>query len=201
MPTVLPLRSSYTGRNPSDVGSLTHLLIGAHVQFALAEPDNVHDLIARMYAVSYAVIDANPNARRVLATEAVSLAHSYLTNLLPAHPWRLLGVEYETGQGRADVAWVNDQSYEVFFDEVKTSRVSNGRHLPPNWVAQATRYAAAGMDHFGEDFLGTRLVALMGDRPVRLVRVAAPMVLLSPTASEPMRLDRPRQGRREGGVR
>ena len=33
MPTLLPSRPTFTGRNAADVGSLTHALIGSHVQF------------------------------------------------------------------------------------------------------------------------------------------------------------------------
>ncbi|GIM63356.1 hypothetical protein Pve01_80240 [Planomonospora venezuelensis] len=191
MPTLLPSRPTFTGRGTSDVGSLTHGLIGSHVQSLTAREATVvvpGDLLARMYAVAYAVIDANPNATRVLATEAASLAYLYLTEFPPAGSWRLLGVEFDTGDGPVDLAWVNDRTGDVFFDEVKTSRVSNGRQPSPTWVAQAHRYSMAGSAQFGEAFLGTRLVPLMAANTTRLVRSLKPVVLLDPTVVEPLRL-------------
>lgn len=190
MPTVLPSRPTFTGRGTADVGSLTHGLIGSHVQSLTVAGATVvvpGDLLERMFAVAYAVIDANPNATRVLATEAASLASRYLCEFPPALPWRLLGVEYETGDGRVDLAWVNDETGEVFFDEVKTSRVITGRQVPPTWLEQAHRYAAAGASRFGAAFLGTRLVPLMAADTTRLVRTGKPTVLLAPTAVEPLK--------------
>lgn len=190
MPTLLPSRPTFTGRNPADLGTLTHALIGSHVQSVTDGGESgadVEDLLSRMYAVAYAVIDANPNATRVLATEAASLSTRYLTEFPPMPPWRLLGVEYDTGEGRVDLAWVNDTTGEVFFDEVKTSRVANGRQVPPTWLSQAGRYSAAGTDRFGAAFLGTRLVPLMAAGTARLVRHRQPVVLLYPTPALPLR--------------
>lgn len=195
MPTLLPARPTFTGRGTGDLGSLTHGLIGSHIQFVTGgeEPS---DLLARMYAVAYAVIDANPNATRVLATEAASLAFRYLTEFPPAPPWRLLAVEYDTGSGPVDLAWVHEATGEVFFDEVKTSRVSSGRQVPPTWVAQARRYAAAGSVRFSGSFLGVRLVPLMSADTTRLVRDREPVAGLSPTPVAPLRRSVP-----GGGVR
>lgn len=188
MPTLLPARATFTGRGTADLGSLTHGLIGVHVPFLTPTHSGVGvpgDLLARMYTVAYAVIDANPNATRVLATEAASLAYRYLTELPPAAPWRLLGVEYDTGAGPVDVAWVHEETGEVFFDEVKTSRVVNGRQTPASWVDQARRYATAGTARFDDLFLGVRLVPLVGAHATRLVRHRMPVVPLAPTAVEP----------------
>lgn len=193
MPTLLPSRPTFTGRGTSDLGTLTHGLIGSHVQFVTGGEEQ-GDLLARMYAVAYAVIDANPNATRVLATEAASLAHRYLCEFPPSRPWRLLGVEFDTGDGPVDLAWVNDTTGEVFFDEVKTSRVSNGRQVPPVWLEQAHRYASAGDARFAEAFLGTRLVPLMAADTVRLIRHRRPVARLAPTPAEPLRLARRNEG-------
>lgn len=195
MPTLLPSRPTFTGRGTSDLGSLAHALIGSHAQF-LTHPDTSTggapvvpgDLLDRMYAVAYAVIDANPNATRVLATEAASLAFRYLREFPPAAPWELMAVEYETGNGPVDLAWVNDATGSIFFDEVKTSRVSTGRRVPDAWVNQSRRYSTAGAARFGEAFLGTRLVPLMAANTTRLVVALRPVVLLSPTAADPLRM-------------
>lgn len=203
MPTLLPSKPTFTGRNTTDLGTLTHALIGSHAHFithpALGDecsPEVPGDLLQRMYAVAYAVIDANPNATRVLATEAASLANRYLNEFPPAAPWRLLGVEYDTGNGPVDLAWFNDTTGGVFFDEVKTSRVSTGRQMPPKWLDQTNRYTTAGAARFGEAFLGTRLVPLMAADMARLVRHRRPVVRLAPTAAEPLRL-----AIRNGGAR
>ncbi|GAA4372843.1 hypothetical protein [Nocardioides caricicola] len=193
MPTLLSTNAVFTGRRASDLGSLTHLLVGSHVQFISLSLDGTGvpvDLLDRMYAVAYAVIDANPNARRVLATEAASLALRYLTEFPPAAPWRLLGVEYDTGNGRVDLAWWNGDTCEVFFDEVKTSRVS-GRQVSPAWLDQSRRYSAAGAARFGESFLGTRLVPLTTSGTVHLVREGEPIVALSPIHSAPLQCTAP----------
>lgn len=185
MPTLLPTKPVFTGTNNRDLGTLAHALIGSHVQFVhgTAVPG---DLLERMYAVAYAVIDANPNRTRVLATEAASYAYRYLTTFVPDAPWRLLGVEYDTGSGEVDLAWTDDTSGQVFFDEVKTSRVHDGRRPEPKWVTQCRRYAAAGTDRFGERFIGVRLLPLMPTSVARLVLVGAPLRVLSPTAADPL---------------
>lgn len=190
MPTLLPSRPKFTGRNTNDVGSLTHALIGFHVGFLTSNTTEVvvpGDLLERMFVIAYALIDANPNATRVLATEACSLAYRYLTQFPPAAPWRLLGVEYDTGCGRVDLAWANDTTGEVFFDEVKTSLVHHGRSVPRTWVSQASRYSEGGHVRFGETFRGTRLVMLTGADITGLVTHQDPVVMLSPTATEPLR--------------
>ncbi|NYD40026.1 hypothetical protein [Nocardioides panaciterrulae] len=187
MPTLLPQSTPFTGRGTSDLGSLTHGLIGSHIQF-LSDGQVPSNLLERMYAVAYALIEANPNATRVLATEAASLAFRYLTEFPPRPPWRLLGVEYDTGEGPVDLAWANTSTNEMFFDEVKTSRVATGRQVPSAWLAQTRRYAAAGAAAMGESFLGVRLVPLMAADTARLVRHGEPVRLLAHTAEAPLRL-------------
>lgn len=191
MPALLPSRSTFTGRGPGDLGSLTHVLVGSHVQFVCdhdaIDRESSHDLLARMYAVASALIDATPNATRVLATEAASLAFRYLSDLRPAQPWMLLGVEHDTGAGFVDVAWVHAATRQVMFDELKTSRVSKGRQVPPRWIAQARRYAGAGTLRHGDGFLGVRLLPLMPHGVARLVREGEPLHTLNPTVAEPLR--------------
>lgn len=233
MPTLLPTKATFTGRNSADLGALTHALIGAHVQFLHPTPTvNPHhaaprlsadedttgvtgddrlddttldsvalpgdetggvsggvpgDLLHRIYVVAYAVIKANPNATRVLATEAASLAYRYLCEFPPAPPWRLLAIEYDTGNGEVDVAWQHEVTREVFFDEVKTSRVTDGRVLSPAWAQQAARYTAAGHVRFGDLFLGTRLVPLMAANTARLFAPSGPPVILASTETSPLR--------------
>ncbi len=98
------------------------------------------ELLSRMTGLARGLLDANWNRRRVLAAEAVSLAHKYLTRLAPTAPWRLLGVEYETGNGAVDLAWEHDSDGRVLFDELKTSRVATNK-VPQGWLEQVRRYA------------------------------------------------------------
>jgi hypothetical protein len=59
--------------------------------------------------------------------------------------------------------------------------------VPPTWVAQARRYAAAGSVRFSGSFLGVRLVPLMSADTTRLVRDGEPVAGLSPTPVAPLR--------------
>jgi hypothetical protein len=43
--------------------------------------------------------------------------HTYLRRFAPTEPWSLLGCEFDTGNGRTDLAWQHAEIGEVFFDE------------------------------------------------------------------------------------
>jgi hypothetical protein len=197
VPTV---RARFTGHGTSDVGSLTHVLIGAHVEYVHSTQHTVPatvmaaNLLNQMFAAACDLITANPNATRVLATQAASLASRYLTDFVPDLTWRLLGVEHATSRGRVDLAWVHDQTDIVFFDEVKTSRVTNANTLPASWVTQARRYSAAGAEQHEDRFLGTRLIPLMALDSARLVPAQGTLMLLASTAPRPTALAGPSTG-------
>ncbi|QWZ07716.1 hypothetical protein KRR39_20350 [Nocardioides panacis] len=181
----LPLRSPVSGTGASDVGVLTHALVAAHVGLRVNNqyPEN---LIERLFAFSEALVNANPNRRRVIATEASGLAFRYLTRLAPVDPWNVLGVEYDTeGGGRVDVAWFHTVDGSVMFDELKTSRVATV--MPKGWVAQARRYSVAGAATFGDHFVGTRLVPIDVMRLARLVPSVGLPVPISPRRGNPTR--------------
>lgn len=105
------IRSPLSGKNSSDLGLLTHTLVSTHAP--LIAGGLPQDLVPRMYELASGLLDANSNRRRVLAMQAASLAHRYLTRLALSTPWELLGVEHETGNGPVDVAWVHSERGRV----------------------------------------------------------------------------------------
>jgi hypothetical protein len=179
------LRSSLSGKESTDLGLLTHTLVSTHAP--LVADGLPADVLARMTALARGLLDANPNRRRVVAAEAVGLAYRYLSDLAPRAPWLLLGVEFETGSGPVDVAWVHGDSGHVLFDELKTTRAASGK-VPDKWREQVFRYAAAGRLEYGSDFAGVRLLPLNAMRLARLTRSAQRWVSVAPTAPEPFRL-------------
>lgn len=165
MPGMLPSRPTFTGRSTYDLGALTHGLIGAHAKSAAPHCDGkVETLLASMEAIASAVIDANPNATKVLVAEASCLALRYLTDWRPAWPWTLIGVNHQTGAGRVDLAWLRHSDGAVLFDEIKTTRFAGSPPPAAAWMAQAHRYATAGLKHLGPRFVGCRLIDLSGKR-------------------------------------
>ncbi|WP_140739775.1 hypothetical protein [Pedococcus bigeumensis] len=147
-----------TGNANSDRGVLTHTLIATHAP-RLALGESVDDLVPSMVQFAFGLVQTHPNGSRVIAAETVGMARRYLADLTPGDPWRLLGVEYETGEGPVDLAWVNDADGRVFFDEIKTSRVAAGR-VAASWLQQCGRYTEAGVERFGDAFAGTRLLTV-----------------------------------------
>lgn len=182
----MTITQPFTGLGNADIGSLTHALIATHAPLrdAAGYPDN---LVARLNAAARALLDgSNPSRRIAIASQAVGLANRYLTTLAPVAPWRLLAVEYETGAGPVDVAWVSDDDL-VLFDEVKTSTVAS-HAMPSHWVAQTRRYARAGAATFGARFAGARLVPVNALHLARFVPCTGPSVPLAPTTVEPLRV-------------
>jgi hypothetical protein len=178
------LRSPVSGAGGSDVGALTHALVSTHAP--LLDGGLPSDVLARMNEFARALVDANPNRRRVVATEAVGLAYRYLTELAPAPPWRLLGVEFETGRGPVDVAWVHKGDDRVLFDELKTTRIAT-RKVPTSWSKQVSRYTAAGVEKYGVAFAGVRLLPINAIHLARLSRSSDFWVPVAPTPDDPFR--------------
>lgn len=177
------LRTALSGRHGSDLGVLTHALVSTHAPLLVSSLDR-EDLLPRLNAMARGLLDANWNRRRVVAAEAVSLAHKYLTRIAPSSPWRLLGVEVETGDGVVDLAWEHEDG-RVVFDELKTTRVATSK-VPEDWLGQVRRYAAAGAAQHAGSFTGVRLLPLNRMHLARLVAASGRIVRLSPTTSEPL---------------
>ncbi|MGY1615913.1 hypothetical protein ACI797_04155 [Geodermatophilus sp. SYSU D00691] len=140
-----------------------------------------------MTEVARGLVKANPNRRRVVAAEAVSLAYRYLTQLAPQTPWRLHGVEFETGQGPVDVAWIHETDGRVLFDELKTTRIAT-RKVPTSWGSQIRRYTTAGVGRYGAAFAGVRLLPINAPHLARLSQSSAFWVAIAPTPGDPFRL-------------
>lgn len=185
MPSSQTLKTPLSGTNHSDIGMLVHALIATHAPLG---SNGVYpaDLVDRLNAVARGLLDASNTARRIaIASQSVGLAHRYLTTLAPAALWTLLGVEFNTGDGPVDVAWI-DPHGRVMFDEVKTSYVAT-RAMPQRWIAQVRRYAAAGTATYGEQFAGARLLPINAPHLGRLVPVEGMSLPLAPTPTEPFR--------------
>jgi len=178
------LRVPLSGRDGTDLGILTHALVTTHAP--LLTTLSSEQLLRRMHGLARNLLDANWNRERVVAAEAVSLAHRYLTRLTPSAPWRLLAVECETGDGIVDVVWVDAEGGQVFFDELKTSRIAT-RKVPEGWLAQVRRYAAAGATQYPSLFLGVRLLPVNRMHLACFVTPNGLTVRLSPTSSDPLR--------------
>jgi hypothetical protein len=168
------------------VGTLAHVVIGL-----LAPTDDLSP--ARLADTCWALAHelAAPSTRtRGNAVLAAGFAVEYLRSLRPVAPWRVLGVEYDTGAGRADVAYRNSRTGAVLFDEVKTTHVPFAQPSP-EWLDQARRYATAGAERFGTRFRGTRLLPLGSRHLATLVSGNSRVAPLAPTPDEPLRQARP----------
>jgi hypothetical protein len=175
-------RKPITGDHPGDVGLLTHVLIQTAI--TCIRGDGAVDLLRWLEALAMSAIRATTNRRWATATQAVALAHQYLTLLAPDPSWTLLDIEADSGDGPVDVAWIQPATGQVFFDEIKTSRGGH-RNLPVAWIAQCARYAKAGAEGFGDAFAGVRLMPLNAPRLTSLVTPDGRCSRISPTASEP----------------
>lgn len=177
-----PLPRSLSGYRPQDAGILTHALIALLASelprlTSVTLPERIHDLAGAL------VSGDNVNRRRVLLSTAAGHAATYLRRLAPT-TWSLLGCEFDTGNGRVDLAWQHDDG-RVFFDEVKTvNRPVNA--LTPSWIEQAARYARGGSDLYDAQFVGVRLLPIGSLHCAAIVQADATVARLSPTPAQPL---------------
>lgn len=179
-PFALP--RSLSGYRPQDAGILTHALIAMLVPelprlTPVTLPERIHDLAGAL------VGGDNVNRRRVLQSTAAGHAATYLRRLAPTS-WSLLGCEFDTGNGRADLAWQHEDG-RVLFDEVKTVNRPVAV-LTESWIDQAARYARGGEVRFGTQFVGVRLLPIGSLHCSALVRGDATFSRLFPTPSQPL---------------
>lgn len=171
---------------PTGVGTLAHLVI------ALLAPTTDSCSPARLtdscLALAHELAAPSPRAR-ANSVLAAGFAAEYLRTLRPQAPWDLLGVEYDTGAGQADLAYQNTRTGAVFFDEVKTTHVPYSQPSP-DWVDQALRYAVAGAERFGGRFKGTRLLPLGSRHLTVLVSATGRATPLAPTLTAPFSRER-----------
>lgn len=146
-----------SGYRPNDAGVLAHAVI------AVLAPDfhllSEFELPERIWDVAGSFVNGdNVNRRRTLVATAAGYVATYFRRFALRYPWELLGAEFDTTNGRCDLAWshVDDR---VLFDEVKTMNRPQAA-LNPAWVKQAARYAIGGRNRYTDNFVGTRLIPL-----------------------------------------
>lgn len=164
---VHPLRRPVTADRPTDVGAVTHAVIGhlAHDARTLTEFEVADRVIA---AAGQMVVNKVASRRRAVWFEAVGHASLYLRCLVPPLPWALLGVEHGAGAGLVDLAWEHPLA-GVVYEEIKTTGHGGVTDPGPAYIEQCLGYAQAGAAEHGDRFLGVRLVVLGGLRASRLV--------------------------------
>lgn len=182
----LALPKELSGYRPQDVGLVTHAAIAILAPSARdlsldALPEHVLDVTGAL------VNGDNVNRRRVLMLTAAGHVATYLRRFIPAEPWDLIGCEFDTGQGRTDLAWQNTQTGQVFFDEIKTHNRPITA-LSSQVVGQVKGQGEGGRALFGEAFAGVRLLPLGSLHLTSLIPPDRTRASLSPTASEPLRL-------------
>lgn len=180
----LRLPKELSGYRPQDAGILTHAIL-AIVTPSLRDIDP-GDLAEYLFDVSGSLVNgSNINRRRVLQMTASAHAHRYLRRYAPAPPWGLIGAEFQTGNGRTDLAWRNPETGRVFFDEIKTHNRPIGA-IQPEVVAQADRQALGGLAQFGDDFAGVRVVPFGALHLVTLYHPQQKPRRLIPTPARPL---------------
>lgn len=183
MPSIA-LPATLSGYRPQDVGLVTHAAL-AIITPALRTLDPV-TLPEHVLDVCGALINGdNINRRQVLFLTASGFVCTYLRRYAPNSPWELLGAEFDTGGGRTDLAWQHSETGDVFFDEIKTHNRPIGQ-LAARTLAQAQRQAAGGVETFGPQFQGVRVVPFGALHLMTLIHPDAPKVLLHPTPDEPL---------------
>lgn len=109
--------------------------------------------------------------------QVAGLVYRYLDLFAPDAGADFAAAEYRIGDATIDLVWKRD-NVGVWFDEIKTGAAAFGlhtsdpfdasvtggtadlRHLDPSQVAQVTRYLTCGIEEFGPNFLGVRLINL-----------------------------------------
>lgn len=88
----------------------------------------------------------------------ISMVMAYVNIYMPPVDATFLGAELVTGTGRVDLAW-SLTGTGVWFDEIKTWRHQRVGLDTATWD-QVHRYIAAGLNTFGDDFAGLRVITL-----------------------------------------
>lgn len=150
------------------VGSFVHLVLGEVVEQCLAldaaeRARLVTETVTRL-THGVAGLGRGDKANARIAT----LAAQYLTHFLPTIDALFLGAEVTVRTGRVDLAWLQP-SVGTWFDEIKTWR-GVGKLIDDTTLRQVYKYLDHGVDAYGDDFLGVRLIPLGHLRSACLVR-------------------------------
>lgn len=97
----------------------------------------------------------NMRSARIRVASAVS---TYLQRLRPLDGAEYLGAEIQVADGRIDLGWSHPTA-GVFFDEIKSSQQSLIVR-DKDTIAQCVKYIRAGLDLYGDNFAGVRLILL-----------------------------------------
>ena len=164
---VHPLRRPVSADRPTDVGTVTHAVIGYLADEARALDQ--YEVADRVIAVAgRMVVNRVASRRRAVWFEAAGHASLYLRCLVPPQPWALIGVEHPAGTGPVDLAWEHPL-LGVMYEEIKTTGHGGVTDPGPEIVEQCLRYARAGQAEHGDRFVGVRLVVIGGLQASRLV--------------------------------
>lgn len=135
----------------SDAGIWTHQII----QRLAGEPTTP----ASVMAASRAFFAASrlPKARWRGIRNTCGLAASlYLNQLRPPDAWKLLAVELPLLASQADLVYREPATGRVAIDETTFT----ADDLDPDLVDQVRRLTAGGLERWGPDFVGTRVLLL-----------------------------------------
>lgn len=180
----ISLPKELSGYRAQDVGLLTHAVLAIVTPcLRTIEPT---DLVEHVLDVAGGLVNGtNHNRRRSLQQTATAYACRYLRRFAPAEPWQLIGAEFQTGEGRTDLAWQHGETGDVFFDEIKTHSRSIDR-IGDEVIDQALRQAAGGFACFGAKFRGVRVLPFGALHHATLVRSATDRMGLAPTPDAPL---------------
>lgn len=147
----------------SAMASRTQTAVGTAVHGAVAELAAVRGEMS----VATLLRVAGSQARAVSQSEDVRVGAQHVAplaavavRLFPPSGWELVGDEVVLGHGRADLVW-RSPTHEVVVDELKVAGL--GRVVEDRATRdQLERHRSGGVAHFGDLFVGVRLLVLAG---------------------------------------
>lgn len=145
-----PVAADETMARSMTVGALTHRAI-ASIAAVTLEPS--HELITT--EANAGLTEFRPIEKRAHRQNIAGAISAYFWHMLPPPHWLFMGSELHLGLGRIDLLWLHSDGWWLV-DEVK---VGHGTELGTRkTVEQVERYSAAGLDMWGDDFAGVRIL-------------------------------------------
>lgn len=183
MPSTIT-RRPLSGDQPTDTGTLTHLLVGMHAPLLGVQTE--WEIRQRILAAAPALV-ASPNrmTRRRVVSQAAGMSWRYLTRFAPAG-WTLLGVEVPLDDGTyVDVAWRSATGL-VLFDELK-AYTRTPSTMPRRWATKARGYTRGGVEAYGKAFVATRVLPVSAMHLASAFLADGSWLPIQPCPLEPMR--------------
>lgn len=159
---------------PATAGTIAHAVIAELLTTGPTNDGNI-DAADRLVRDACHSLGRSLNAKRIRALALTSVC-KYLSLLRPTMA-EFIGAEVVLNTGRADLVWLLADG-DVFIDEIKTARFLDAEAA----VAQAARYATAGVDMFGDGFAGVRVISTTQERRSLLVSPTLAAVPLTDSA-------------------